>query len=95
LLGLPCYYPARLLPGILKEFHIVKIKCLTTFLDGTRRFEVGDEVTVDAADGTRFVVAGWAKTEGDTANAAQADAAPVTLDLANSSFVVTSPAVGG
>ena len=51
----------------------MRIVCLTTFLDGTRRFEVGDTLTVSDADGQRFIDNGWAQA----ADSAGATAAPV------------------
>jgi hypothetical protein len=39
----------------------MKIHCLTTFLDGTERFESGDTRTVDDERGARLVAAGWAE----------------------------------
>lgn len=44
----------------------MRIKCLTTFIDGSRRFEKDDSVTVDDADGIRFAAHGWAVEEGGT-----------------------------
>ena len=39
----------------------MKIKCLTTFLDGSDRFEKDDERTVPDEDGAYFVANGWAE----------------------------------
>lgn len=39
----------------------MKIKCLTTFLDGTERFEQDDVRTVADERGAAFVAAGWAE----------------------------------
>lgn len=39
----------------------MKIEALSTFLDGPRRFEAGDVVTVSDENGARFCAAGWAK----------------------------------
>lgn len=59
----------------------MKIECLITFLDGTRRFETGDICTVEDTDGTRFVANGWAKAAGsEAAPVAPADG-PVTLAI--------------
>lgn len=57
----------------------MKIKCLTTFLDGTRRFEMGDDVTVPDADGARFCGHGWAQQVGG--EAAAPAAGDVTLQV--------------
>lgn len=43
----------------------MRIKCLMTFLDGSRRFEKDDSVTVDDADGARFCAHGWAVADGE------------------------------
>lgn len=55
----------------------MRIKCETTFLDGPRRFEAGDLVTVSDEDGARFVAAGWASTDGSE----PAAPAPSATDL--------------
>lgn len=58
----------------------MKIRCTTTFKEGTDTFHQGDERTVSDADGARFVENGWAV---DVTGAAQAGApagGPVTLD---------------
>ena len=39
----------------------MKIEALTTFLDGTDRFEQGDARTVEDVRGAYFVTNGWAK----------------------------------
>lgn len=39
----------------------MKIKCLTTFLDGAERFEQDDVRTVSDERGAAFVAAGWAE----------------------------------
>lgn len=39
----------------------MKILCLTTFLDGTRRFEKDDQCTVDDAAAYCYIAHGWAK----------------------------------
>lgn len=46
----------------------MRIKCLTTFMDGADRFEAGDVRTVDDGRASVFVALGWAKPEGGTAN---------------------------
>ena len=38
----------------------MRIKCLTTFLDGAERFEKDDIRTVDEARAQRFLAHGWA-----------------------------------
>ncbi len=38
----------------------MKITCLTTFLDGSDRFEKGDVRTVDDARAAYFIANGWA-----------------------------------
>lgn len=42
----------------------MRITCLTTFLDGQRRFEKGDVVTVPDADAAKFQAHGWASADG-------------------------------
>ncbi len=42
----------------------MKIKALTTFLDGRDRFEKGDIRTVDDEAGARFVANGWVANMG-------------------------------
>lgn len=39
----------------------MKIKCITTFLDGTERFEQDDVRTVSDERGAAFVAVGWAE----------------------------------
>lgn len=39
----------------------MRIKCLTTFLDGKDRFEKDDQRTVDDERGARFCANGWAE----------------------------------
>lgn len=39
----------------------MKIECLTTFLDGKDRYEIGDVRTVEDEKGAQFVANGWAK----------------------------------
>jgi hypothetical protein len=63
----------------------MKITCTTTFLDGRRRFENGDVVTVDDADAARFIEAGWAEAHGDQSGALSTGAAPpAELSIHNS-----------
>lgn len=71
----------------------VKIICSTTFLDGRRRFEKDDSVTVPDEDGQRFVEAGWAVVAGDEV-LPLADAQPVDLDVQNGVSGVSSAKVG-
>lgn len=62
----------------------MKIECLTSFLHGTDRFELGDSRTVSAEDGAYFIANGWAKELGtDAVPMAQGD---TTLDIQNSSL---------
>ena len=59
----------------------MRIHCLTTFLDGTDRFEKDDHRTVDDERGARFVANGWAVAEGGEAVApASGD---TSLDIQN------------
>lgn len=61
----------------------MRIKCLTTFLEGRDRFEAGDVRTVPDADAARFIAAGWAADAADavTADDQATTAGPVTLDI--------------
>ena len=43
----------------------MKIGCLTTFLDGKDRYEIGDVRTVEDEKGAQFVANGWAKDVAD------------------------------
>ncbi len=52
----------------------MRIKCITTFIDGSRRFEKDDSVTVDDADGARFCGHGWAVADGEQAVVSNASA---------------------
>jgi hypothetical protein len=59
----------------------MKIECLTTFLDGTDRFEAGDIRTVDDERGARLVGNGWAKdTAGRVATGAPGGNADLNID---------------
>lgn len=60
----------------------MKIVCITTFLDGSSRFEAGDVRTVDDERAARFIAAGWAHSDGTPAPAATA-AQPASLDIHN------------
>jgi hypothetical protein len=53
----------------------MKIRALTTFLDGRDRFEADDQRTVDDARGHRFVAHGWAVEVGQEPVAVDAQAA--------------------
>lgn len=63
---------------------MLKITCITTFMDGRDRFEAGESLATEAGCGCRvitadqaerFVAAGWAKDgSGDVAEAAPAQA---------------------
>lgn len=59
----------------------MRITCLTTFLDGTDRFEAGDTRTVDDERGAAFIANGWASADG--APAATPATGAVTLDIHN------------
>lgn len=61
----------------------MRIECLTTFLDGRERFEVGDIFTVDDERGAYFVKNGWAKKVGDETPAAPAGSTTTDLDIHN------------
>lgn len=58
----------------------MKIVCITTFLDGPDRFEMGDVRTVDEDRAARFIAAGWAHADGTPVPAAAA-AQPTALDI--------------
>jgi hypothetical protein len=62
----------------------MRIHCLTTFLDGTRRFEQDDKVTVSDEDGARFIKNGWAASEDGGVN--PAPVGDVTLDVQDSTL---------
>ncbi len=59
----------------------MKIICDTTFLDGTDRFEAGDQRTVSDERGAYFCSHGWAHEAGAEPSTAQAG--DVTLDIRN------------
>jgi hypothetical protein len=67
----------------------MKIKCLTTFLDGKDRFEADDIRTVDDERGARFCANGWAEDLSGAVPTGGADKA--TFELAVDS-VATSVA---
>lgn len=59
----------------------MKIKCLTTFLDGKERFEKDDVRTVDDERGAQFVANGWAEdVAGRVATGHAADAGSLTIN---------------
>lgn len=60
----------------------MRIECKATFLDGQRRFEAGDTVTVSDEDGARFIAQGWAVAPSDDALADPSDGA-TTLAVDN------------
>lgn len=61
----------------------MRIECLTTFLEGARRFEKGDVCTVDDALGHKFVALGWAVAPGEApAAVASQPAASLSIDNA-------------
>ena len=70
----------------------MRIKCLTTFLDGPRRFEAGDLVTVPDEDAARFFAHGWACEPGkEPAQAAQAaQAGSMDLEVQGSTMGQTA-----
>lgn len=54
----------------------MKIKCLTTFLDGKDKYHKDDVRTVSDDDGSRFVANGWAEdVDGRVATGAAQDGA--------------------
>ena len=70
----------------------MKIECLTTFLDGTDRFEMGDVRTVSDERGARLVANGWAKdTEGRVATGEATASVDLTI---NSSTIGTGDSNG-
>jgi hypothetical protein len=60
----------------------MKIKVLTTFLDGSDRFEKDDVRTVNDADAERFIANGWASD--GTADPVPQPGGPVNLDVQDS-----------
>ena len=58
----------------------MKIICDTTFLDGTDRFENGDQRTVDDVRGAYFIANGWAHQVGSEL-APATPSGDVTLDV--------------
>ena len=64
----------------------MRLEALTTFIDGTDRFEMGDIRTVDDERGTRLVSNGWAKDlGGDVATGNAGSNADLTINSANHS----------
>jgi len=71
----------------------MRIKALTTFLDGADRFEKDDERTVDDARGARLVGNGWAA---DLAGQVMTGDSPVgATDLAIDNSVIGQEARHG
>lgn len=66
----------------------MKIKCLTTFLDGADRFEQDDTRTVADERGAYFVEQGWAEDLNPDAQAAAQPSAPGSVDLSINSSTV-------
>ena len=66
----------------------MRIKCLTTFLEGRDRFEAGDVRTVPDADAARFIAAGWAAdaADADFPGAPTTAEGAVTLDIHSSTI---------
>lgn len=73
----------------------MKIKCLTTFLDGRTRFEKDDLCTVPDEDGARFCANGWAEDQGGAVATAEPAAGSTDLDIANVKSGHSSNTVGG
>lgn len=65
----------------------MKIKCLTTFLDGADRFEKGDERTVSPERGAQFVANGWASDLSCSQPTGSAAAGAEDLIIHNSTHV--------
>jgi hypothetical protein len=63
----------------------MKIRCLTTFLDGKERFEQDDVRTVSDERGAYFVANGWAESM-DGSSAAEAPPANVELTINNAAL---------
>lgn len=59
----------------------MKIKCTTTFLDGTDRFEKDDVRTVDDARAERFIANGWASAITATELAIQDVTIPTSTEV--------------
>lgn len=64
----------------------MRIKALTTFLDGRNRFEKDDLRTVSDEDGARYVANGWAEDE--AGRVATGEAATGETDLAIDKSVI-------
>lgn len=74
----------------------MRIKCSVTFLEGTRRFEAGDVVTVPDDDGARFIRNGWAEIEGAPSAAVQPDNVPsVNLNVQSATLGQRAASVEG
>jgi|CXWJ01.1.fsa_nt_gi uncharacterized protein YPO0396 len=61
----------------------MKIQVLSTFLDGTDRFEKDDCRTVDDDRGSRFVANGWANDVDGRVATGSEQTAETTLDIKN------------
>ena len=61
----------------------MKIKAITTFLDGTDRFEKDDERTVSDERGAYFVANGWAEDVAGRVATVEATTKETTLDIHN------------
>lgn len=61
----------------------MKIKCLTTFLDGKNRFEKDDVRTVDDDSGASFVANGWASDVSGALATGNQQAGESSLDIHN------------
>lgn len=61
----------------------MKIQVLSTFLDGTDRFEKDDCRTVDDDPGARFVANGWANDGAGRVATGSEQTAETTLDIKN------------
>lgn len=59
----------------------MRIKCLTTFLDGSDRFERDDLRTVDDERGAYFIAQGWAAAEGAATPATLPEQGNAVLDI--------------
>lgn len=64
----------------------MKIKVLTTFLEGRDRFEKDDERTVSDEDGARFVENGWARDLAGVAQAGEPASGDLSLDIHDSTI---------
>ena len=72
----------------------MRIKCLTTFLDGRTLFEKDDRCTVPDDDGARFCANGWAEDLGDAVATDKPAAGSTDLDIANVRSIHSSNTAG-